>query len=323
MPDPALLRQAVQIVTRGMFTMVTEEVAGQWRKRGVPTTTTFETTIPVIPMEDGVEGPPAPDTAGRLALPEYGDLPSLDEARLGQGLTEAPEDAPPELPEDLFGVIVGMEMEKRVLRRVVLSAGQLHALLVGPPGSAKSLFLEELRRLPESRYVVGRNMTSAGLLDIVNGEQGKVHLLLIDEIDKGDQNVLSTLLSVMTGKATRATHGSHLEVDTDIRVVAAANSAEPLHEALRSRFIELHLAPYSLEQRKAVIAGFLANRKDIDPKRAAEIATWVAPLSADVRDAEQIAEVDREDPDLAKQLAERLAHTPAPEPVRSRTKTAP
>lgn len=325
MPDPTALRQAAQILARGAFGMATDEVAGAWRRRHRPTAA-LPAVEPVIPRPEGEEGVfatlPAPDPA-TTGLPEYTDLPSLAEVELGETVAGPPR--PRQLPEDLFGSIVGFDTEKRVLRRVILSDSQLHALLIGPPGSAKSLFLEELRRLPDSRYVVGRNMTSTGLMDILGGEEGGIEVLLIDEIDKADQGVLGTLLAAMTGKATRAVHGKHLEIDTDVRVVAAANTAAPLHEALRSRFIELHLAAYTLEQRKAVIAGFLANRKGVEAHQAKEIADLVAPLSADVRDAEQIAAVAKDDPALARELAKRLETDPRPgaEVVRRRTRTAP
>ena len=182
MPDPTFVQQVVkpsaQKLIRGGFSMIVDEVRGHYRRKGEP--------------------------QAEFHINEYGPLPDLDSARLGDSL--APGEAIPatDMPDDLFGPIVGMEYETRVLKRCVMSEVPLHALVIGDPGTGKSLLLEELHRLPDTRFVVGRNMTPSGLIEMMVDQDEPPRILLIEEIDKSDPTTLATLLTVMDGKATRA-----------------------------------------------------------------------------------------------------------------------
>jgi len=64
------------------------------------------------------------------------------------------------VPTDLFSVIVGFEDVKAVVRRSLEAERPVHVLLVGPPSTAKSLFLMELSRLPNARYALGGGRSS-------------------------------------------------------------------------------------------------------------------------------------------------------------------
>lgn len=297
--DETIVKPAVKHLIRGAFSMVMDEVRGSWRRRN------------------------APDGEIALEVEELPALPPLDETRLGHSIAP-PTDAEAEIgvPDDLFSPVVGMTHEIRVLRRCVVSDPPLHAVIIGPPGSAKSLLLEELRRLPETRYIVGRNMTSSGLIEMFVDSDNPPRILLIDEIEKSDPNTLATLLTVMDGKATRAVHGKGaVERDIDVRIIAAGNSKTKIPDALLNRFIELDLQPYSAEERQAVIEGFLQNRHGMDPELAHEIATRVAERGGDTRDAYQIAQVWQNDPELAREMASRLHRTTtAPKPHQRRTR---
>jgi len=305
MPDPAVVKPAVQYLIRGAFSMVADEVRGAYRRKQRPEAIEFSDL-------------------------EIEAFPSLDNARLGDTLApgEAGDGEP--LPDDLFGCVVGLEYELRVLRRVVTSDTPLHALIIGPPGCAKSLMLEELRRLPETRYIVGRNMTSSGLLELFVENPNPPRLLLIDEIEKSDPSTLATLLTVMDGKATRAVHGkAAVEQEVDVRIVAAGNSKDKIPPALMSRFIELDLVAYTAEERRAVIAGFLVTRRGLPADQAQEIADLVAPRGGDTRDADQIAGMWAQDPELARDMISRLGPVTAqvgkgtaPGPHRDRTGVA-
>lgn len=299
--EETIIKPAVSHLIRGAFSMVMDEVRGSWRRRG--------------------------DVGGvAIEVDELPPLPPLDETRLGHTIAP-PTDAETEVgvPDDIFAPVVGMEHEIRVLRRVIISEPPLHALIIGPPGTAKSLLLEEIRRMPETRYIVGRNMTSAGLIEMFADSDNPPRILLIDEIDKSDPNTEATLLTVMDGKATRATHGkSAVECEVDVRIIAAGNSKAKILDALLNRFIELDLQPYTPEQRRTVIERFLETRHGLEPEQAREIADMVAVRGGDTRDAYQIAQIWRNDPELAKEMAGRLGRTgTAPKPHGNRTGTAP
>ena len=298
--EETVIKPAVSHLIRGAFSMVMDEVRGSWRRRN--------------------------DVGGvTIEMDELPPLPPLDETRLGHTIAP-PTDAETEVgvPDDIFAPVVGMEHEIRVLRRVIVSEPPLHALIIGPPGTAKSLLLEEIRRCPDTRYIVGRNMTSAGLIEMFVDSDSPPRILLIDEIEKSDPNTLATLLTVMDGKATRAAHGkSAVERSVDVRIIAAGNSKARMPDALLNRFIELDLQPYTPAEREAVIVRFLETRHGFDAEQSHEIATMVAEHGGDTRDAYQIAQIWRNDPELAKEMAGRLGRTgTAPEPHGNRTSRA-
>lgn len=59
-----------------------------------------------------------------------------------------------EIPDDLFSSVVGYDNIKNLLRLAVTAESPAHVLLSGAPASAKTLFLLELHRLPDSYYCV-------------------------------------------------------------------------------------------------------------------------------------------------------------------------
>lgn len=70
----------------------------------------------------------------------------------------------------------------------LLSKKPIHILLVGPPGTAKTMFLSDIsRRYKESYFVVGSNTTKAGFLNVLF--EHSPMLVLIDELEKMNRNV--------------------------------------------------------------------------------------------------------------------------------------
>ena len=63
-----------------------------------------------------------------------------------------------------FKEIIGHYETKEILNKAIVSKNPVHILLVGRPGSAKTMFLLEIGRLFKSSiFVVGSNTTKAGL----------------------------------------------------------------------------------------------------------------------------------------------------------------
>jgi DNA replicative helicase MCM subunit Mcm2 (Cdc46/Mcm family) len=62
--------------------------------------------------------------------------------------------------------IVGHTDIKQIFVKAIRSKRPIHLLLVGSPGSAKTMFLTEIMRYHKTSYfVVGSNTTRAGLLN--------------------------------------------------------------------------------------------------------------------------------------------------------------
>jgi len=198
---------------------------------------------------------------------------------------------PAQIPEDLFQFIVGHNDVKELLWRAIKSEDPIHILLTGTPASAKSLFLEELRRLPKSTFVLGSGLSKAGLYDIIFDEQPKY--LIIDEIDKVDDSAnLTCLLSLMErGLVVERKHRKHRTIQLKCWVFAGANRIDKLPPELISRFLTLQFRPYTQEEFTEVVVHVLTNRENIPKHLALYIAQKCIKelYTRDPRDAIKIA----------------------------------
>ena len=207
---------------------------------------------------------------------------------------------PSVIPPDLFDDVVGYEDVKELFMRG-LEVGKVHFLLLGPPASAKTLFLLCLERLPKSRLVLGSRMSKAGLAEYLFTHQPKV--LLLDEIDKlrgADYGVLLSLCE--TGRVSEMIYGKTREITLDTIVFACANRLKGIPEEVLSRFGgPLKFPPYTRDQFINVVENVL-RRRGIEEDLALYIAkqVWDELESKDPRAAVRIArlaktqaEVDR------------------------------
>jgi holliday junction DNA helicase RuvB len=69
--------------------------------------------------------------------------------------------------EPFFEEIIGYDHIKRLFRMALDSDSAIHILLVGPPASAKTMFLTSLMQLKNSYFSDGANSTKAGMIDYV------------------------------------------------------------------------------------------------------------------------------------------------------------
>src|SRR5580765_4933616 len=96
----------------------------------------------------------------------------------------------------IFEEIVGHQDIKEIFTNAILSKRPVHLLLVGRPGSAKTLFLTEImRKYKKSYFVVGSNTTKAGLINELFERRPK--FLLIDELEKMSITDQTSLLHLM------------------------------------------------------------------------------------------------------------------------------
>src|SRR5438552_9666627 len=95
-----------------------------------------------------------------------------------------------------FDEIVGYDHIKRFFRMALRSDSAIHILLVGPPASAKTLFLTSLmHHLKNSYFADGANSTKAGMIDFLLENRPKY--LFLDEIDKMSSKDQAFLLNLM------------------------------------------------------------------------------------------------------------------------------
>ena len=193
------------------------------------------------------------------------------------------------IPEDLFSVVIGYDDIKAIITRALELEARVNWLFVGPPASAKTLFLLCVERLPGAGYILGSRMSRAGLSDYLI--EFKPRYLLIDEVDKLPSKDLAPLLSLTeTGRVIETLYGRRREETLDTIVFAAANKIEALPLEVVSRFEVLHFKEYTRTQFIEVCAQLLA-REDVGAELSAYIAVqvWDVLRNRDVREALRIS----------------------------------
>lgn len=203
--------------------------------------------------------------------------------------------------DGLFAPVVGLEKEKALLKYAVLSERPVHALLVGPPATAKSLILSDLGRLPGAEYYIGSSISRSGLVGFLLAQQPRI--LVIDEINTMDRADMSPLYSLMAdGLVTRLHHGRRERVTLETKVFAGANEVKPIPVAIMSRFAVLALAPYTRQEFIEVATRVLETREGLGPNVAKFIAQEIAGHTNDVRDAVRVARMSLSDPIRARDV---------------------
>ena len=181
----------------------------------------------------------------------------------------------------------------------------VHILLVGPPASAKSLFLLQLERLPGAFMTLGGTTSKAGLAEVLLEAQPAI--LLIDELDKMDREDFSVLLSLCETGRVSVTKYRRRQAATlaATRVFAAANSDEKIPREVLSRFLKFRLQPYTREEFVEVVTRLLPAAEDASPELAAYIAAKLAARLdvADVRDAIRLARLAGSETEVDRLLA--------------------
>ena len=184
-----------------------------------------------------------------------------------------------------FEEIVGRNDIKQIFVKAILSRRPVHLLLVGSPGTAKTMFLTEIMRHDKDSYfVVGSNTSKAGLVNQLFERKPK--FLLIDELEKmsvTDQTALLHLLETGIISETKMSKTRQMELMS--WVFATANSCDKIIEPLLSRFVVLEIPDYTFEEFKEIAVSKLGKEK-IGKYMAAFIArkVWYELSSKDVRD---------------------------------------
>ncbi len=201
-------------------------------------------------------------------------------------------------PEPLFENIVGYSDVKRLFHLSLSSERPVHLLLVGPPASAKTLFMLECMRLERSYFTLGSHSTKSGMIDYLFDKRPRY--LIVDEIEHmpmKDQTALLSLMEagIISETKFQKTRNTHLKT----WVFASSNATDRMLTPLLSRFVVLHFKQYSFGSFHEVCAHMLS-REGITPDVAAAIAeaVWIKLKSKDIRDCIKIGRLAKTKEDV-------------------------
>jgi len=202
-----------------------------------------------------------------------------------------------EIPHDIFDVITLHQDKKQLLMKAITAQSPVHVLLVGEIGTAKTVFLQELARLPSSEYVLGSRLSSAGLYEVMFNNRPRY--LILDELDKVEtQENIAALLSLMeTGILSEMKWRRRRQATFRTWVFASCNYENRIPPEILSRFgaYKLRFRAYTPEEYLEVTTNVLIRREGVEPNLARYIAeqTLLKLDSRDVRDARSIARTAR------------------------------
>lgn len=151
--------------------------------------------------------------------------------------------------EKFFSNVVGYSDIKRLLFKCIVSRDPVSILLTGPPSSSKTVFLlEMLEGLNDAYFVDAFGVSGSGLSEHLFSNKTKY--LLVDEIDKMKKIDQAALLNVMETGILSETKlkGKTRQKRMKLWIFATSNDVERLSKPLRSRFVELHLDQYTLDE---------------------------------------------------------------------------
>lgn len=187
------------------------------------------------------------------------------------------------MPDDIFDCVIGYEDVKELLKSALASPRPVSFIMVGPPGSAKTVILRECERVHGSRLIVAGTSTKVGIRDVLFEEAPPV--LLVDELNLiSSGRELSALLTWMQDQRVIVTkHGQREERCGRGQVIAACNDDSTIPEALMDRFVPLYFKDYTDEEFRNVSMTLLTKREGVGEEVAKHITESVLAVSRDVR----------------------------------------
>lgn len=199
----------------------------------------------------------------------------------------------------LFDSIIGFDDVKRLFGLSLESEKPVHILLVGPPASAKTLFMLECMKLNRSYFTLGSHSTKAGMIDYLLKNRPKY--LIVDEIEHMPNKDQTALLSLMeTGLIAETKHRRIRSTQLKTWVFATSNGIERMLTPLLSRFLVLHFKPYKFEDFQKITVHML-ERDGIPNEISTEISktVWSIMKSKDIRDCIKIGHLAKSKEDVS------------------------
>ena len=200
--------------------------------------------------------------------------------------------------EILFEDIVGYNDIKQIFKMSLESDKPVHILLVGPPASAKTLFMLECMKLERSFFTLGSHSTKAGMIDYLF--ENRPRYLLIDEIEHmpyKDQTILLSLMETGILSETKSQKTRNTQLKT--WVFATCNNKERLLTPILSRFMIFHLRPYNRSKFIEISNKILVNNgTNHDLANTISESVWNKLKSRDIRDSVKIAKLAKTKEDI-------------------------
>jgi Holliday junction DNA helicase RuvB len=200
----------------------------------------------------------------------------------------------------LFSNIVGYEDIKKLFYLSLYSKERpVHILLVGPPASAKTLFMLECMKLERSYFTLGSHSTKSGMIEYLFEKRPRY--LIIDEIEHMPLKDQTALLSLMeTGIIAETKFQKARNTQLKTWVFATSNATERMLTPLLSRFLVLYFKPYKYGSFKEVTVHLLRHGEGIAEDIAEEVAdiVWTKLKSRDIRDCVKIANLAKTKEDV-------------------------
>lgn len=205
---------------------------------------------------------------------------------------------PSGINEILFEDIVGYNDIKQIFKMSLESHKPVHILLVGPPASAKTLFMLECMKLERSFFTLGSHSTKAGMIDYLF--ENRPRYLLIDEIEHmpyKDQTILLSLMETGILSETKSQKTRNTQLKT--WVFATCNNKERLLTPILSRFMIFHLKPYNRSKFIEISNKILVNNgTNHDLANTISESVWNKLKSRDIRDSVKIAKLAKNKEDI-------------------------
>ena len=182
-----------------------------------------------------------------------------------------------------FDSIQGYDDLKGIVIRALDTTDNYCLLFIGPPASAKTLFLEGILAMTKKGdgvYFDGSNTTNR-ILDVL--EQERPRVICIDELDKMSRTFQNQLLNLMESGRVKVDQ-QRRQYDFIIhgaKIFATCNDISRISKPLQSRFRKLFLHRYTQEE-------FLNVSEVVLPKTSPSVARYVGAnvwnRGGDIRD---------------------------------------
>src|SRR5919202_78091 len=230
-------------------------------------------------------------TEQKLDRPNHENIVTATDYKYGGGHDEE---------DNFFDYIIGYNDVKKFLRMSINTEEPVHILLIGPPASAKTMFIKSMMiKLNSSYFTDGGNSTKAGMLEFIF--KNKPKYLLIDEIDKMSTKDQTFLLNLMeTGVISETKHGKIRSEVLKTWVIASSNNISNIISALKSRFFIIELEPYSYEQFCQIAMRLLTEQYKVKEEIAKATAhmVWNRLGSKNIRDCMRIGRMAKSVEDM-------------------------
>ena len=192
------------------------------------------------------------------------------------------------ISDQLFNNIVGYNDVKQLFRMSFSAEKPVHILLVGPPASAKTLFMLDCIKLERSFFTLGSHSTKSGMIDYLFKQRPRY--LIVDEIEHMPMKDQTALLSLMeTGIIAETKYQKTRNTQMKTWVFATSNGTERMLTPLLSRFIVLHFKQYRYENFRDIAVHILAQEGiSSEIASASADAVWRKMRSKDIRDCIKI-----------------------------------